>query len=174
MFFDVCKRNVLIILRRKKINYRVPVFFEDENFVMHALRGRVVKIVNFLEFNDVYLIGCKVSIFYNSKNVYAFISILRVVLSRLQKLSNISHRVPPVHKYKITVQTRPHLLVWLLTVLILSATVGAALDTTTLVTLEVQSPGGNNSVSLVQVRSRIFIFITMNSSISGTGLVYYH
>ena len=54
-----------------------------------------------------------------------------------------------------------------------SACLGAAPDTTTLVTLEVQSPGGNDSVSLVQVWCRIFIFIfiTMNSSISGTGLV---
>ena len=33
--------------------------------------------------------------------------------------------------------------------------VSAAPDTTTLVTLEVQSPGGNDSVSLVQVRSRL-------------------
>ena len=35
--------------------------------------------------------------------------------------------------------------------------VSAAPDTTTLVTLEVQSPGGNDSVSLVQVRSRLLL-----------------
>ena len=40
-----------------------------------------------------------------------------------------------------------------------SACLGAAPDTTTLVTLEVQSPGGNDSVSLVQVRCRLLIII---------------
>ena len=36
-------------------------------------------------------------------------------------------------------------------------------DTTTLVTLEVQSPGGNDSVSLVQVRSRMSSNLLLNS-----------
>ena len=40
-----------------------------------------------------------------------------------------------------------------------SSCLGAVPDTTTLVTLEVQSPGGNDSVSLVQVRCRLFNFI---------------
>ena len=43
-----------------------------------------------------------------------------------------------------------------------SAYLGAAPDTTTLVTLEVQSPGGNDSVSLVQVRCSLIVFIFFN------------
>ena len=83
----------------------------------------------------------------------------------------LSERVPlvqtSIHKYKRIVQIRtmdPMVLIMTIAAL---ACASAAPDTTTLVTLEVQSPGGNDSVSLVQVRSRLllnldFIFYSVN------------
>ena len=73
----------------------------------------------------------------------------------------LSERVPlvqtSIHKYKRIVQIRtmdPMVLIMTIAAL---ACASAAPDTTTLVTLEVQSPGDNDSVSPVQVRIRFYL-----------------
>ena len=54
-----------------------------------------------------------------------------------------------------------------------SSCLGAVPDTTTLVTLEVQSPGGNDSVSLVQVRCRLFSLILFNFNFNSIVIVIF-
>ena len=76
-------------------------------------------------------------------------------------IKRLSERVPlvkmSIQKYKRIVQIRTMDSILLILTFAALACVLAALDTTTLVTLEVQSPGDNDSVSQVQVRSRPYL-----------------